>query len=99
MSHSLDQKQATLLNTCLTMSENPALHADAKQLFLELKHSLTVDGATTQVLDILWREVLSSRRSSLFWQQMSDAEKVMSDRLAENHIQLQQNYLRLVQEQ
>lgn len=99
MTHSLSQDQAELLQNCLSLAANPKSHADAKRQFLDLQGSLNTDTATLEVLQKLWQEVLAARRSAAFWEQLSDVEKAMSDGLANDHLRLQQNYLRLVQEQ
>jgi hypothetical protein len=51
------------------------------------------------LIQLLWNECLNARRSAAFWHELSDVEKTLSDNLSEQNIQLQQNYLRLVQEQ
>lgn len=99
MSHSLTEKQSKLLSECLLMAQDLAQHADAERCFLDLEETLSGDAATTEVLATLWKELLAVRRSATFWQQISNVEKAMSEKLADSHIQLQQNYMRLVQEQ
>ncbi|NJP08930.1 MAG: hypothetical protein HC866_05120 [Leptolyngbyaceae cyanobacterium RU_5_1] len=81
------------------MSQDPTLHGDAKRRFLDLQDSLSIDPAATAVLEALWKEVLVARRSAMYWEHISHAEKGISDRIAKTHVQLQQNYLRLMQEQ
>lgn len=80
------------------MAQDPKQKADADRRFLDLEESLSADPATNQVLHTLWKELVTARRSGAFWQQISDVERTMTERLADSHIQLQQNYLRLVQE-
>ena len=46
-----------------------------------------------QLLEMLWEEAIMARRSALFWQQMSDVEKDMANRMMENMTQMRQNYL------
>lgn len=87
------------LQDCLSLAQDPALHQAANEAFTQLRQTLEADADVTEVLEALWSEVLSARRSAAFWQQLSNVEKEMSDRLAQNHVQLQQNYLRLMQEQ
>ena len=55
--------------------------------------------AFAPVVQLLWHECLAARRSALFWHELSDAEKNLSDTMAEKNIQLKQNYMRLMQEQ
>ncbi len=99
MTHSLSQNQIDLLQDCLALALTPKSHAEAKRQFLDLQESLNIDAATSEVLQKLWQEVLTARRSAAFWEQLSDVEKAMSEGLATDHLRLQQNYLRLVQEQ
>jgi hypothetical protein len=51
------------------------------------------------MIDMLWGELLRARRSAQFWQKTCDVERELTERMAASHFQLQQNYLRLVQEQ
>ncbi|NJN21931.1 MAG: hypothetical protein HC812_13035 [Leptolyngbya sp. RL_3_1] len=51
------------------------------------------------MMQLLWREYVASRRSATFWQELCQVEKHLSERITESHIQLRQNYLRLMQEQ
>lgn len=51
------------------------------------------------LLKTVWQEYLSAQRSATFWQNMSDAEKDLSEKMSESNIQLKQNYMRLIQEQ
>jgi len=81
------------------MAQDLALHPDAERRFLDLEETLPDDPPTVEVLETLWREVLAARRSALYWQQVSDVERSLTEKLADNHFQLQQNYLRLMQEQ
>lgn len=99
MSYSLTEKQSELLKACLSLAQDLQSHADADRHFLDLEESLTDDAAKTAVLTALWQEVLAARRSAIFWQQISDVERSMTEKMADNHFQLQQNYLRLMQEQ
>lgn len=98
MSYSLSE-QLQLLNECLALTHDIESHPDADRRFLDLEETLTTDPATGKVLQALWQEVLAARRSAIYWQQISDVERSMTEKLADNHFQLQQNYLRLMQEQ
>ncbi len=80
------------------MAKDPTRHADAERKFLDLEESITGDAATTELVAILWKEVLAARRAEAFWQQISDVERTMTERITDDHFQLQQNYLRLMQE-
>jgi hypothetical protein len=99
MPHSLTEKQSALLHECLAMAQDVKQHADAERHFLDLEESLAADAGQSEVLTRLWKEILAARRSEAFWERMNHAEQTLSDRLTESHIQLKQNYLRLVEEQ
>ena len=99
MSHSLNEKQADLLKECLALAQDLDRHSDADRTFLDLAETLAGDAAAIAVLKSVWKELLVARRSAAFWQQISDVERTMSEKLVDNNIQIQQNYLRLVQEQ
>ena len=99
MPYSLTPKQTALLQECLSLAQDVTCHADAERLFLDLEAELSADEATREVLTELWKNVLAARRSAAFWEQISDVEKNMSEQLASSHLQLRQNYLRLMQEQ
>ncbi|WP_154655044.1 hypothetical protein [Prochlorothrix hollandica] len=47
----------------------------------------------------MWQELMRARRSAILLQKSCDRERGLTDRMAESHVQLQQNYLRLIQEQ
>lgn len=99
MPEPLSPDQLTQLRTCLELAHDPAQQTTATELFNQLRQAVSQDAATQSLLDLLWNEILTARRSGAFWQQLSDAEKEMFDRVTQHSIQLQQNYLRLVQEQ
>jgi hypothetical protein len=99
MTLSLNENQTAQLQSCLNLALNPKSHGEADRQFLALQADLQTNPATLDVLQRLWKEVLSARRSARFWEQMSDVEKSMSEGLASDHLRLQQNYLRLIQEQ
>jgi hypothetical protein len=57
------------------------------------------DPGAAELLNLMWQELLSARRSSAFWQEMCDVEKELSHKIAESNLQLRQNYLRLTEDQ
>ena len=72
----------------------------ARQQFETVQACLDEQGEPfAPVIQLLWHECLAARRSALFWQELSEAEKTLADNMAEKTIQIKQNYLRLVQEQ
>lgn len=75
-------------------------YAEANQAFTQLNDQLAVDyPVAAEMLKLLWVEVLSARRSASLWEQLSDIERQFTAEMTASHAQLQQNYLRLVQEQ
>ncbi len=88
------------LQSCLSQARELANHGSANEAFIQLRDRISAtDAETATLLDLLWTEVLAARRSATFWQEICDVEKQLSDRIAANHLQLRQNYLRLMQEQ
>ncbi len=99
MTHSLTQHQIEQLQECLSIARDPAQHDTARQQFTQFLSGVESSPVAIEIIDALWHELLAARRSNAFWEQISDAEKEMGDRLTQDNIRLQQNYLRLVQEQ
>lgn len=88
------------IQECLSLANDFSRHAEANQAFIDLKDSLAVDHPiAAEMLSLLWHEMLSARRSASFWEQISDIERQLTEQMTASHVQLQQNYLRLVQEQ
>lgn len=88
-------------DVCLELAHQIEAHDEATQQFQALRDQLAcADQTQTQeLLDALWGELLRARRSATFWQKTCDVERELTERMAASHFQLQQNYLRLVQEQ
>ncbi|HEY9876850.1 MAG TPA: hypothetical protein V6D29_00280 [Leptolyngbyaceae cyanobacterium] len=90
----------TALKGAIALAHDVKTHPQAKEQFEELHALLEPENAEmADLLKHLWQEYITLQRSAAFWQKLSNAEKELSDRVAENNIQLQQNYLRLMQEQ
>ncbi|MBE9178094.1 hypothetical protein IQ268_05775 [Oculatella sp. LEGE 06141] len=88
------------LQACIAQAQNLSHHSDANETFAELRDRLASENPqAAELLETLWKELLSARRSALFWQQICDVERDLAEQMAANHVQLQQNYLRLMQEQ
>lgn len=88
------------VQACLSLANNPAHHSEATQAFTTLKQQLADEHPlASEALGLLWGEMLSARRSASFWEQISNVERQMSEQLAASYTQLQQNHLRLMQEQ
>lgn len=91
---------ATRLQTALDLAQSVETHGEASQIIQTIVADL--QGQSPEAIALfaqLWQAYISSQRSSQFWQQISEAEKNLSDRLSASHVQLKQNYLRLMQEQ
>ncbi|PSB28061.1 hypothetical protein [Stenomitos frigidus] len=99
MTHSLTPNQIAQLQDCFSLAQNPMQQDAARQAMTQLLGALELNATPAEVIDALWNELLTARRSTAFWEQISDAEKQMGDRLTQDNIRLQQNYLRLMQEQ
>ncbi|MBE9156614.1 hypothetical protein IQ265_07195 [Nodosilinea sp. LEGE 06152] len=88
------------LQTAISLAQSVQQHPKAHEAFQNVLEELETQSPEAAVLLAqLWQEYISSKRSSLFWEQLSEVEKNLSDRLSESHMQLKQNYLRLMQEQ
>jgi len=95
MSHSTASLPAEILT-----AKDPKAHSEAERTFEEIKDDLMdAPPEALQLVDRLWKELLLARRSAAFWEEISNVERSMTERLAADHLQLHQNYLRLVQEQ
>lgn len=99
MTHSLTQNQLAQLKDCLSLAQNPTQQEAARQTMTQLLSDVSPNTIALEIIDALWNELLTARRSTAFWEQISDAEKEIGDRLTQDNIRLQQNYLRLMQEQ
>ncbi|TVQ08282.1 MAG: hypothetical protein EA368_12180 [Leptolyngbya sp. DLM2.Bin27] len=98
MSASVDL--STRLQAAIDLAQQVQQHPEANQAFQEMLGDLSSQNPiAADLMAQLWQEYISSQRSSLFWERLSEVEKNLSDRMSESHIQLKQNYLRLMQEQ
>ena len=91
---------ASRLQSALDLAQSVENHREASRVIQGIVADL--EGQSPEAVALfqqLWQAYISSQRSSQFWQQISEAEKNLSDRLSASHVQLKQNYLRLVQEQ
>ena len=88
------------LQTAISLARQVQQHPEAHQAFQAVLGEIKAESpAAADLLEQLWGEYIGTQRSSQFWEQMSEVEKNLSSRLSESHIQLKQNYLRLMQEQ
>ncbi len=93
---SLADRLQTAIDLAQTLDQHSQAHIAFQDLLADLQSQ---NSLAASLLERLWKEYLSSQRSSLFWEQLSTIEKQLSDQLTESHLQLKQNYLRLIQEQ
>jgi hypothetical protein len=88
------------LQTAISLARQVQQHPEAHQAFQAVLGEIKAESPiAADLLEQLWKEYIGSQRSSQFWEQLSEVEKNLSNRLSESHIQLKQNYLRLMQEQ
>ncbi|HSM80783.1 MAG TPA: hypothetical protein VLS96_03810 [Nodosilinea sp.] len=88
------------LQDAISLAQQVQHHPEAHEAFQAVVAELSTQSPlAADLLQQLWQEYIGTQRSSLFWEQLSEVEKNLSDRLSESHIQLKQNYLRLMQEQ
>jgi hypothetical protein len=88
------------LQNCLALATDITTHAEAIEAFSQLQARLTEENPlAAELVALAWKDVIAARRSAGFWERISDVERHMSDNMTADHINLQQNHLRLVQEQ
>ncbi len=88
------------LQVAISLARQVQQHPEAHQAFQSVLGDVKAESpVAAELLDQLWGEYIGTQRSSQFWEQVSEVEKNLSSRLSESHIQLKQNYLRLMQEQ
>ena len=90
--------ESSLAGAIALAKDNNTQAAD-EQFKAIFKQVQSENPTTAKLLSQLWQEYVSVQRSALFWESMSDAEKELSDKMTENNVQLQRNYMRLIQEQ
>jgi len=100
MSSSISTDPIASLQQCVELAGDVSCHDEANAVFSSIKHHLHQENPlVADLVQLLWNEVLTARRSATFWEQMSNAERELTEQMAASHLQLQQNYLRLIQEQ
>lgn len=99
MTTKFSETMVAQLQKCLELAADVKTQELAHQEFAKLRENLPHENPLMlQLLEMLWQDVIKSRRSASFWQHISDAEKGMSGKLIEDMTDMQQNYLRLMQE-
>jgi len=100
MNKPLPESPVKTLETAINLAQDGASHEQAHATFNEIFEKVReTDPQTAAMLQLLWREYVTTQRSVNFWQELCQVEKHLSERITESHIQLRQNYLRLMQEQ
>lgn len=88
------------LSGAIALAKDAKNYEQANVQFEALLAQVSAESPTVApLLQQLWKEYVGVQRSATFYESLSDAEKDLSDRMAKSNIQLQQNYMRLVQEQ
>ncbi|PZO12674.1 MAG: hypothetical protein DCF25_17240 [Leptolyngbya foveolarum] len=91
--------EVSLAGAIALAKDGKNLPAATEQFEAILAQVRTESPTGAMLLRQLWQEYVSIQRSATFWENMSDAEKGLSEKMAESNVQLQRNYMRLVQEQ
>lgn len=100
MGQSVAPEAIAQIQECLSLTHDFSRHAEASEAFAKLQSQFAdTDPLAAQLLGLLWEEMLAARRSAVFWEQISNIERGLTEEMTAHHLQLQQNYLRLVQEQ
>lgn len=100
MNKPLSESPVKALETAINLAQDGTSHEKAHATFNEVLENVRAnDPQSAAMLQMLWREYVTSQRSVNFWQELCQVEKHLSERITESHIQLRQNYLRLMQEQ
>lgn len=91
---------AVALSGAITLAKDAKNYKQANAQFDALLAQVSADSpSVAPLLKQLWKEYMSVQRSATFYENLSDAEKDLSDQMVKSNIRLQQNYMRLVQEQ
>ncbi|WP_008313884.1 hypothetical protein [Leptolyngbya sp. PCC 6406] len=94
------QSPMDALKAAMQLAQSVENQGQAHEAFHQLYEETRADNPEfATMLQMLWREYVATQRSAAFWQELCQVEKHLSERITESHIQLRQNYLRLMQEQ
>lgn len=100
MNKPLSQSPVKALESAINLAQDTDSNEQAHATFNEVLETVRAnDPQTAAMLQMLWREYVTTQRSATFWQELCQVEKHLSERITESHVQLRQNYLRLMQEQ
>jgi len=78
------------------VNQQPQAHEAFDAIYGDLE---AINPDLAEMIQVLWKEYVAAERSASFWKELCQVEKHLSERIAESHLQLKQNYLRLMQEQ
>lgn len=88
------------LSGAIALAKEGKAYSRAEQQFQSVKAQVQKESEeAAKLLQQMWSEYISAQRASTFWESMSDAEKDLSDKMAQSNVQLKRNYMRLMQEQ
>ncbi|NEP16361.1 MAG: hypothetical protein F6J97_05575 [Leptolyngbya sp. SIO4C1] len=100
MTNSTSNAYKIALKSAIALTQDLKTHPDANEHFEELYQELANENEQmADLLKLLWDDYIAAQRSAAFWQGMSDAEKGLADQVTQSNLQLQRNYMRLMQEQ
>lgn len=100
MKNTFSQSPVQDLEAAIKLAQDSETHQQSHAAFNELLESVRDENPqAAAMLRRLWQEYVTTQRSAIFWQELCQVEKHLSERITESHIQLRQNYLRLTQEQ
>ncbi|MBD2464797.1 hypothetical protein H6G89_27730 [Oscillatoria sp. FACHB-1407] len=100
MTSTVSGNSQTSLQTCIDLASDLSRHDEANEAFGRLVDTLDVENpVVAELVNALWSELLSAQRSATVWEKICTVERELTERLTMSNFQLQQNYLRLVQEQ
>jgi uncharacterized NAD(P)/FAD-binding protein YdhS len=100
MTKTLIDSPLQALESAIALSQDIKTQTEAHQAFNEVYEAVRANHPQmATMLQMLWREYVTTQRSAAFWQELCQVEKHLSDRITESHVQLRQNYLRLMHEQ
>ncbi|NET08708.1 MAG: hypothetical protein F6K09_09450 [Merismopedia sp. SIO2A8] len=88
------------LQDCLRLVKDIHSHEQADQMYQALRDRLVVEQPdAVELMDMMWKTLVASYQSAALWEKLCQSEQQLTDRMVESHVQLQQSYYRLVQEQ
>ncbi|ASC72178.1 hypothetical protein XM38_031320 [Halomicronema hongdechloris C2206] len=100
MKTSASESLMTSLQEAIRLAQDVHQHSQAHEAFEAIYGELeAINPDLAEMMQMLWKDYVAAQRSASFWQELCQVEKHLSERIAESHLQLKQNYLRLMREQ